>query len=698
VCYIVTALQSGRYLNRLAAWAVLIVGLGLLGVCGPLAGKLAGHEDNSPTTFLPTGAPATRVLAFEEAHPVLGGAPAVVVFASRGGPLAAGLAVVAARFEESVHAARLPQASEPSPPQISRNGRVAFVVVPLAADISSGTLSHDVSMLARMAEAAVRSSGLRGISDAVGGPAGSAADVSQAFAGVDGRLLGITVSIVVLLLLFTYRSPLLWLLPLLSVLVAAGWSEGAAYLLATNGFVVNGMTVGILTVVVFGAGTDYALLIMARVREEMVHCEDHRMAVGRALTRTAPTILASGGSVILALMCLLLARLRDVAALGPACAAGVACALVAQLAILPALLVICGRGVFWPRIPRPGAASGLANPRWARLAELVISRKAMLGVPVGVVLVISCLGVLAYRGGVNQQNGFRARVGAVIAQDLLSEGFPAGSSAPVTVLVRPQSRLGKAEAVVRSTPGVVAVSPPIRVDGSAVLDVSLAYSPSSPSAERSVALLQEHLTKAAGPQSLVGGETATDLDLHQAAVADTERILPAVLAVVLLVLGVLLRALVAPLVLTASVLATYGAALGVSTLVILHIFGFPGFDPTVPIFGFVFLVALGVDYTVFLASRAREETVRLGGTRAGMARSLEATGPVITAAGLVLAATFAALAVLPLVALTEVGFLVAFGVLLDTFLVRSILVPALAASLGESFWWPSRPGGGPSLE
>jgi RND superfamily putative drug exporter len=679
-----------RYLGRGVAGGVVVLAVALLGVCGPLAGKLSAHEDNAPTTFLPRGAPATRVLAFEEAHPVVGGSPAVVVFARQRG-LGPGGRRAVQRFVSAVRGARLRDAGTPSALQVSPNGKAALVEIPLAPRIAPGALDHDVATLAHLAGQAVGTSGLSGLREAVGGPAGSAADVARAFAGVDGRLLGLTVAIVVLLLLLTYRSPLLWLLPLLSVVVAAGWAEGAAYLLATHGFVVNGMTVGILTVVVFGAGTDYALLLVARVREELARHEDHRVAVARALARTGPTVLASGATVILALLCLGLAHLRDVAALGPACAAGVACALVAQLAVLPALLVLCGRRVFWPRIPRPGGAPAATSRPWAQLARRVVDRRALAASTVAVILGACCFGLLAYRGGVNQQNGFRGRVGAVVAQELLAEGFPPGASAPATILVRPRSRLAAAEAVVRSTRGVVALGSPRVLPDAAVLTATLAGSPSGGRAASTVAALQQHLDEAVGPETLVGGETATDLDLHAAAVHDTERVLPVILLVVLVVLGILLRAVVAPVVLVASVLFSYAASLGVSALVVTHLFHFPGFDPTVPIFGFVFLVALGVDYTVFLASRAREETGRSGTTRTGMARSLEATGPVITAAGVVVAATFAALAVLPLVALTEVGFLVAFGVLLDTFLVRSVLVPAVGSALGERFWWPTRP-------
>jgi RND superfamily putative drug exporter len=707
--YRVAADGPGRWARlvtgRRGAWAVLVGAVLLLGLTAPAFRTLSKHEDNAETTFLPAGAPSTRVLAFEEAHPSAGENQAVVVLGDPRGLGAAGQAAARA-LRAALVTHPLPGTEAPGPLRLAPNGRVAVLDVPVSVRASTTTVDRVVADLGRLARHQVATHRARGVQVAIGGAPAAEADVAHAFAGVDGRLLGVTVAIVVVLLLLTYRSPVLWLLPLVSVLVAASWAEGIAATLAAHGFVVNGMTVGILTVVVFGAGTDYALLLVARVREELTRRADHREAVAEALRRTGPTVLASGATVTLALLCLLVARLKDVAALGPACAAGVVCALVAQLLVLPALLAVCGRRVFWPKVPAlvadaaargSGAGGSGASPTWRRLAEAVVRRPALIGGGTAVVLALCCLGLLGYRGGVNQVNGFRQRVGAVVAQGLLDEGFPPGESAPAIVLVRPADHLGAARAAARSTPGVVEVGPATTVDGAALFPVVLAGNPAGRAAERSVALLRQRVAQAAGPRTLVGGETATDLDLHAAAVHDTEHIVPLILLVVLIILGLLLRSVVAPVVLTSSVLLTYLAALGVSSLAVVHLFGFPGFDATVPIFGFVFLVALGVDYTVFLASRTREEAGRLG-TSAGVVRALAATGPVISAAGVVLAATFAALGVLPLVALTELGFLVAFGVLLDTLVVRSLVVPAVVSALGERFWWPGRPGPGPGSE
>jgi len=686
--------------GRRGAWGVLVGAVLLLGLTASAFRSLSEHEDNAETTFLPIGAPATQVLAFEEAHPSVEENQAVVVLGDPRGLGPAGRAAARA-IRLALVAHPLPGTGIPGQVRLAPDGRVAVLDVPVSVRVSTATVDRVVADLGRLARQQVAAYRVRGVQVAIGGAPAAEADLAHAFAGVDGRLLGVTLAIVVVLLLLTYRSPVLWLLPLVSVLAAAGWAEGIAAMLAAHGFVVNGMTVGILTVVVFGAGTDYALLLVARAREELARRADHREAVAEALRRTAPTVLASGTTVTLALLCLLVARLKDVAALGPACAAGVVSALVAQLLVLPALLAVCGRRVFWPRVPAPIADSAASDsdgsPTWRRLAKAVVRRPALIGGGTAVALALCCLGLLGYRGGVNQANGFRQRVGAVVAQRLLDEGFPAGDSAPAIVLVRPADRVAAARAAARSTRGVVEVGPATTVDGAALFPVVLAGGPVGRAAEHSVALLRQRLAQAAGPGTLVGGETATDLDLHAAAVHDTEHIVPLILLVVLVILGLLLRSVVAPVVLTVSVLLTYLAALGVSSLAVVHLFGFPGFDATVPIFGFVFLVALGVDYTVFLASRTREEAGRLG-TTAGMVRALAATGPVISAAGVVLAATFAALAVLPLIALTELGFLVAFGVLLDTLVVRSLVVPAVVRALGERFWWPGRPGFRPGSE
>jgi RND superfamily putative drug exporter len=677
--------------GRRSKWAVLVLAAVAVGFVGPLAGKLTALEDNSPSSFLPAGAASTRVLSYLEEHDPASSAPALVIFERAGGLGRSDRARIEAA-RRRIAARHLSGVTEPSPIVLATDGAAAYFAVPTRSSISQATSARDVaairSIVAGYAAPATANPPPGALQVAVGGPAGSAADALGAFAGIDGRLLGVTIAVVALLLLLVYRSPLLWLVPLVSVLFAASWAEGFAYLLAASGFVVNGMTVGILTVLVFGAGTDYALLLLARYREELVRHEDHHEAMAVALRRAGPAITASGLTVILALLALVLARLNDIAALGPACAAGIFCALVAQLALLPAALVCLGRRVFWPFVPRAGEKERAGGGLWVGAARAIAAHRRAVWLSTAVALALGTLGLLSYRGGVDQQNGFRGEVGSVAAQQLLAANFPAGTTAPATILVEPASEAAAAATIARATPGVAAVAPPEDRGKAVIIQATLAASPTSSAAQRTVVNLRRRLHGALGPGVLVGGETATNVDLAAAATHDRDLLLPVILAIVLAMLGLLLRSVVAPVMLTATVVLSYLASLGVSSLVARYLFGFPGFDPTVPILGFVFLVALGVDYNVFLMARVREEAE--AGATLGVRRGLSVTGGVITSAGVVLAATFAVLGVLPLVALTELGFLVAFGVLVDTILVRSALVPALAIEIGPLLWWPSR--------
>jgi RND superfamily putative drug exporter len=686
----VGARAVGAVTGRRSKWLVLVVGVVTVGFVGPLAGKLVPLENNAPTSFLPSGADSTQVLDYQEAHAAPSTTPAVVVYERPGGLTASDRTIVAAA-RAALGAAHLPGATTPSRVSVSANGKAVSFSVPIASTSAQATIGSDVkairAVVDRGAAAATAHPAPGALRVAVGGPAGSAADAADAFSGIDGKLLGVTVLIVALLLLLIYRSPILWLLPLISVSVAAGWAQGFAYALAKGGFLINGMTVGILTVLVFGAGTDYALLLVARYREELRRHDDHHEAMAAALRRAGPAIATSALTVIFALLCLLVAQLNDIAALGPACAAGIFCALVAQLVFLPALLLVVGRRAFWPLVPHNGDDVPEESGLWGRFGRWLLRHRRPVWVGLTVLLSIFCLGLFAYRGGVNQENGFRGKAGSVEAQKLLAANFPAGSAAPATVLVAPPAEAGAAEVAARHTPGVASVSPPVPLGTDETFNVTLASGPTTRAAQHTIVELRRRLRAAAGPKTLVGGETATNVDLNAAAAHDRDLIIPIVLAVVLVMLGLLLRSVVAPVLLVATVLLSYLGSLGVSSVVFRDVFGFPGFDPTVPILGFVFLVALGVDYNIFLMARVREEAT--AGAAEGVAKGLAVTGAVITSAGVVLAATFAVLGVLPLIALTEVGFLVAFGVLVDTILVRSALVPALAIDIGPSLWWPS---------
>lgn len=675
---------------RRVKWVVVLLGIVAAGFLGSLAGKLGPLENNSPDAFLPSGAASTEVLHYQEAHGGRATTPAAVVYERQGGLRQSDLVIIT-QARTAVGEQHLPGATVPSPLIVSHSKRAATFSVPIAATTSQTTVADDVKAIrgevTRDAVLATKSTTRDELRVAIGGPAGSAADAVDAFSGIDGRLLKVTVLVVALLLLLIYRSPILWLLPLVSVGLAAAWSEGLAYGLAKVGFVVNGMTVGILTVLVFGAGTDYALLLVARYREELRREPDPHRAMAVALRRAGPAIVTSGLTVVLALICLLAAQLNDVAALGPALAGGIVCALVAQLVFLPALLLVAGRRAFWPFVPRPGDGAREDSGVFGRLGRGIERRPRPAWVGLLLLLGACCIGLVAYQGGVNQQNGFVGKVGSVEAAQILSANFPDRFQAPTTVLVRPPERVPAALAASRATPGVASVSPSTALGDARFFEVELSAAPATADAEDTVVALRSRLGAAVGDHALVGGETATNVDLAAAASHDRNLLLPLILAVVLVMLGALLRSVVAPVLLAASVLLSYVASLGIGAVVFTHLLGFPGVDPTVPIFGFVFLVALGVDYSVFLMTRVREEAVH--GNPRSVAKGLAVTGAVITSAGIVLAATFSVLAVLPLVALTEVGFVVAFGVLLDTILVRSVLVPALSLELGPRLWWPS---------
>jgi RND superfamily putative drug exporter len=408
-----------------------------------------------------------------------------------------------------------------------------------------------------------------------------------------------------------------------------------------------------------------------------------------ALRTAGPAIFASGLTVIAALLCLMLAKVNGTSGLGPIGALGIAVAMVAMLTLLPALLVIAGRWVFFPFIPRYDHAA-LREPtgRWRRLGDRIARRPRRIWVGVVALLLVLSLGVLDFDDGLTQGNSFRGEVEAVQGQKLLSASFPSGANAPTEIVLHDLLRVEAVRTAVLAVPGVVSVVPGGSTPDTILLKAVLEPEPFSTEAFALIPKLRAAARRAGGPGTLVGGATAVEADLREAAARDTRVIVPIALVVVFLILVGLLRALVAPLLLIGTVILSFAASLGVGAVVFDVVFGFPGSDPSLPLFAFVFLVALGIDYNIFLMARVREET-RAHGTRDGMLRGLAVTGGVITSAGIVLAGTFSVLGVLPLVFLTEIGFVVAFGVLLDTFVVRSVLVPALVLDVGPRVWWPS---------
>ncbi|HTF59270.1 MAG TPA: MMPL family transporter [Actinomycetes bacterium] len=676
-------LPAGRW----SKWLVVGFWLVVFGVAGPLAGKLNSAQQNDASSWLPHNAESTQVVELAKRFAPADIFPALVVYERPDGPI-----TPADQAKAAADARRFATIQDVTGkvigPVPASDGRALQVVVPIrVAEEGNGweELTPRVEALRSIAQADTGGLGVY-----VTGPAGYFADFANVFSGFDSTLLSITAVIVVVILLVTYRSPVLWLLPLSCVFVALTAAQAVIYLLARNGgLTVNGQSAFILTVLVFGAGTDYALLLTARYREELRRHADRHQAMAVALGRAAPAIIASGATVILSLLCLLVAELASTRSLGPVMAIGVAVGLLAMLTLLPALLVIFGRWVFWPRRPTLGSAEPTERGLWARIGQRVAHRPRLVWVVTAVVLGLLALGTTGLEAnGLQSKDAFRTKPEAVTGEQVLARHFAAGAGNPVQV-VGNASAAPQLQATLAGTAGVTAVTRPVIRDGAAYLEGTLTSSPDSQASYDLVDRLRVSVHAIGGAQARVGGGSAVNLDILRASRHDRNLVVPLVLVVVAIILGLLLRAVVAPLLLVATVVLSFGAALGVSTLVFDHLFGFAGADPSFPLWTFVFLVALGTDYNIFLMTRVHEEA-KVHRTRRGALIGLAATGGVITSAGVVLAGTFAALGTLPLVFVTEIGFAVAFGVLLDTFVVRSVLVTALNLDVGRRIWWPSR--------
>ncbi len=579
-----------------------------------------------------------------------------------------------------------------------------------------------------------------GLEVKVTGGAGYAADAIEVFENINGTLLFAATLLVIVLLILIYRSPIFLFIPLGAVVFAEFLSQTLGYLVSELGVTINGQSSSIMSVLVLGAGTDYALLLVARYREEMHRVDEKHAAMRAALASAGPAMFASAATVIAALFCLSIARVNGTAGLGPLGALGVFCAALSMLTFLPALLLVFGRRAFWPFVPhtettRPreedlsdrgrsilAASSTAALTRtllafpfdrtvtrayelrrarkerrvdathgfWSRVGDRTAANPKRTFLGAAAVLAIMCGGLAFFSTDLTTNDSYTTEVESVEGQELISKAFPAGSSAPTDIIVADRADVEPVTQAVAQVAGVEAVSPPVAEgdDGRVLLQATLEPGPYTTDAFDLIEPIREAADGAASGNTLVGGASAVEFDVREAAAWDSIVIPPIVLVVVFLILVVLLRAVVGPLVLIGTVIVSYGAALGVGYFFFENVFGFEGSDPSLPLFAFVFLVALGVDYNIFLAARAREEAMEHG-TRRGMLRALAVTGGVITSAGIVLAGTFAVLGSLPLVFLAEIGFVVAFGVLLDTFLVRSVLVPAATLLIGPKFWWPS---------
>ncbi len=798
------ALASGRR----AKWVVFVLWfLAIFIAAGPanLPGKFADAESNEATSYLPESAESTKALQATEELQDGEIAPAVVVFRREAGltpadfkAIEADVAEMAAKrfpgvipdgataasggkpggqekaFEASGPAgcgsATTPVPGQPAGyapfvgPVCSQDGKAAIVTAYINGE---GEGERIIDPVKYWREVIADQSG--GLEAKITGGAGFSADAIEVFEGINGTLLMAALALVIFLLIVIYRSPMFLFIPLIAVVFAEILSRSIGYGVSELGVAVNGQSSSIMSVLVLGAGTDYALLLVARYREELHHTTDKYEAMSTALESAGPAILASAATVIAALLCLMIAKVNGTSGLGPIAAIGIASAALSMLTLLPALLTIFGRRAFWPFVPHteetaPTAAalsdrarrtivegsgfgafarvtlaclavlvllplvllnwvlrmlSGRRIPSlivgpldravftpyevrrhrsehtsdathgfWRRVGDriAVSPRRIMFGT-VGVLLVC-CAGFAFFSTDLTSEDSYRTEVESVEGQHLLDRSFPSGATAPTNIIVANKDDVGPVKAAVERVDGVEAVSPPV-AEGppGTLIQATLEPNPYSTAAFDLVEPIRDE-AHGASAEVLIGGPTAVEFDVRDAAGWDSTVIPPLILLVVFLILLGLLRAVIAPLVLIATVILSFLAALGVGYFVFDVFFGFPGSDPSLPLFAFVFLVALGVDYNIFLIARAREETEKHGSEQ-GILRALAVTGGVISSAGIVLAGTFSVLAVLPLTFLTEIGFVVAFGVLLDTFLVRSVLVPAIALTLGDRFWWPS---------
>lgn len=686
----VAALVCGRRTK----WLVVALWLIVFVVAAPLAQKLTDAQDNDAASWLPSSAESTQVLeSSKDFRPEI--ITAIVVYAREGGLTVADRSRIAQDARElrttHAHGVRGPQTQGPRfDRKVSPSAAQIFVPITMGDD-GWKQLGPAVDSIRDV----VGGSG-GGLAVHVTGPGGISADSAEAFSGIDSTLLIAALGVVIVMLLITYRSPTLLLLPVIAVVAALFSAQALIYLLAAHaGLTVNGQSAGILTVLVFGAGTDYALLLVARYREELRRHEDRHEAMARALHRAGPAVLASSGTVVLGMLVLLVAEMNSTRGLGPVAAIGVAVALIAMLTLLPALLVIFGRWVFWPVVPHFGSAEPTEHGIWARTGQRLARRPRTVWAATALVLAALSLGLTQLNAsGLSNADSFTGKPDSITGQEVQDRYFPAGSGDPLVVIAS-AGQEAPVRGAVAATPGVVrgsvGVPPGARpeADGRVILEATMTDPSDSDGAKDTVERVRDSVHAVPGAGAQVGGTTAALIDMDAATRHDNMLIIPLVLLVVLIILALLLRAAVAPLLLIATVVLSFAAALGISALAFRFVFDYAGEPTDFPLFVFVFLVALGIDYNIFLSTRIREEAV-LQGTRAGVVAGLAATGAVITSAGLVLAGTFAALGTLPVVVFAEIGFAVALGVLLDTFVVRSVLVTSLFLDLGPRVWWPNR--------
>ncbi|MGX1796401.1 MMPL family transporter [Streptomyces albidoflavus] len=685
-----SAARKGRTARILVPLVLLIAWLGIGGTLGPYAGKLGEVATNDQAAFLPQSAESNRVSEEQKAFSADEALPALVVWTAKdGGRLPADAREAATGTLASLADADF-TAGRPSPALASKDGEALEGVVPLRTD-----LDELQPVLDEIKEAAGKVPGTEAV---IAGPAASQADLSDAFAGIDGLLLGVALIAVLLILLVVYRSVLLPLVIIFGAVLALGLACAVVYALAQRDVVrVDGQVQGILSILVIGAATDYALLLTARFREELSLHGDRFTAMRLAWRQSFGPITASAATVALGLLALLLSDLTNNRALGPVGAIGIVCSVFSALTFLPAALVLLGRAAYWPARPKVTGTGG-SHRLWQRVADRVDrTPRKVWAITLAALVACAAFAPTLTSRGVPLDEIFVNDAPSVSAQETLSRHFPGGAGNPA-VVIADAGQVDEVVAAAEKTEGVASVAPvtesgrpgggaPRVVDGRVRIDATLQDGADSDAAKETVARLRTAVHAVDGADAVVGGYTAQQYDTQRTAEADRNLIMPVVLAIILVILIALLRSLVTPLLLVLTVALNFAATLGIASLVFTHVFGFSGTDASVPLYGFVFLVALGVDYNIFLMSRVREETA-LHGSREGVRRGLTTTGGVITSAGVVLAATFAALGVIPLAFLAQIAFIVAFGVLLDTLVVRSLLVPALVRDIGSASWWP----------
>ncbi|MGH2956278.1 MAG: MMPL family transporter [Solirubrobacterales bacterium] len=703
--------------GRRSKWVVILLWLVAFAVMSPLGSKLSDETQDDTVSFLPESAESTEVVRtldseFEAGETTQG----ILVYEREGGLTAADRKKIlddaeklqiAGNREDEVPLTEDPEVPfQPDSPAalVSEDGTVATTILTVPTDFrESGEWGGNVRDI-------VDEEPSEGMRVLLTGDLGFGADAEEVFSEIDTKLLGATVILVLVLLGAIYRAVLVALTPLIVVFFAYSVAQGFIYLMAKGGATVSSNSTSILIVLLFGVGTDYCLLLVSRYREELRQLEDKHEAMAHALRRSGPAILASGLTVSLAMLVLALADSRNTSTLGPVAAIGVGCAFIAGLTLLPALLTIFGRRGFWPRRRLvehdPAHATAMRRGIWRRIGDKVLETPAQALLVTVIAFGAGAFGYLAWKVDYSTTTFFKKEVESVEGFSVMRESFPAGALAPMTVLVeREDGRVTRADvaAAVRNLRGVEGVAGAVPTgttsnDGRiASVDVVLEDDPlESESLEITPELRDVVRDVAPGVTGLVGGSTAINYDFDKAVESDFKLIVPLVLLLIFVILAVLLRALIAPLVLIASVILSFMATLGISVLFIRYVVGDAGLDASIPTFAFIFLVSLGIDYTIFLMARVREEG-RQHGTREGVLRALSATGPVITSAGIILAGTFSVLMTLPVTFTFDLGFMVALGILLDTFIVRTIMVPAAVELIGDRIWWPSTPEAGGAL-